>query len=270
MMAGLEGLFIWTAIGLYALSFIAGLYSVIFKKGSGAGQWFLRGAVLAHCIAIGVRWYSTGHPPVMGVYENSLMGSCFISLTYIILQYYFKQIEGVYILVSPVVLLILGNGLQSPAELAPLEPPYRSNWLYVHVLFAWLAFGSYFVSAFVGAITIIREGITKRFSFRIPEEKYLDELSFRLILFGFFSESIMIGSGAIWAHGLWGRYWGWDPVETWSLISWLTYGLNLHLRLTYGWRGKRAAWLAIVSLFGVIGLFFGIGYISGLHTRMLD
>jgi len=165
---------------------------------------------------------------------------------------------------------MLGNGLQGQKELLPLEPPYRSNWLYVHVLFAWLAFGSYMVAAGVGAVTILRQRLLNMFSFNLPVEKLLDELSFRLILFGFLAESIMIGSGAIWAHGLWGRYWGWDPVETWSLISWLTYGLNLHLRLTYGWRGKRAAWLAIFSLFGVIALFFGIGYISGLHTRMLD
>jgi ABC-type transport system involved in cytochrome c biogenesis permease subunit len=78
----------------------------------------------------------------------------------------------------------------------------------------------------------------------------------------------MIASGAIWAHGLWGRYWGWDPVETWSLISWLTYGLNLHLRVSLGWRGRRAAWLAIGSLFGVIFLFFGLGFVSDVHTSI--
>lgn len=269
-MAKLEGIFIWLAIGLYVLSFITGLFSAVFKRQLKTGMLFLSLAVTIHGAGIIVRWYVTGHPPVMGVYENSLLGSWFIGITYVVLQFFFKQIGGFYLIVSPVILLILGNGIQSGAELAPLEPPYRSNWLYVHVLFAWLAFGSYIVAAVVGVITLSRGVLTKRFSFNIPNDRLLDEFSFRLILFGFFSESIMIGSGAIWAHGLWGRYWGWDPVETWSLISWLTYGLNLHLRLTYGWRGRKAAWLAIISLFGVIGLFFGIGYISGLHTRMLD
>lgn len=269
-MGKLEGIFIWLAIGFYSLSFVIGLFSTVFKRQMGIGMGFLRIAVAAHGISIVMRWYVTGHLPVMGVYENSLMGSWFIGATYIFLHLFFRQIAGFYLIASPVILLILGNGIQSGAELAPLEPPYRSNWLYVHVLFAWLAFGSYFVAAFIGLITLLREFIVKRFSFKVPEEKFLDEFSLRLILFGFFSESIMIGSGAIWAHGLWGRYWGWDPVETWSLISWLTYGLNLHLRLTYGWRGKKAAWLVIVSLITVIGLFFGIGYISGLHTRMLN
>lgn len=269
-MAELEGIFIWIAVGLYAFSFIYGMFFSVFKKRSAKGLWLLRAAALFHLLAIISRWYATGHIPAMGVYENSLLGSWFLSLTFLALQIFFPSLKTFHLLVSLAVLLMLGNGLQSRPELAPLEPPYRSNWLYIHVLFAWLAFGSYIVAAVVGSITILRQGLIKRFSFNLPEEKLLDELSFRLILFGFFSETIMIGSGAIWAHGLWGRYWGWDPVETWSLISWLTYGLNLHLRLTYGWRGKKAAWLAIFSIFGVIALFFGIGYISGLHTRMLD
>ncbi len=269
-MSKFEGIFIWIAIGLYTSSFVYSLFSAVFKKGSERGLWLLRFGVFLHGIAIGARWYATGYPPVMGVYENSLMGSWFLSATFLVLQLIFPSLRSFHLIVSPLVLLMLGNGLQGQKELLPLEPPYRSNWLYVHVLFAWLAFGSYMVAAGVGVVTILRQRMLNVFSFNIPAEKLLDELSFRLILFGFFAESIMIGSGAIWAHGLWGRYWGWDPVETWSLISWLTYGLNLHLRLTYGWRGKKAAWLAIFSLFGVVALFFGIGYISGLHTRMLD
>lgn len=263
-----EGIFIWIAIGFYSFSFLFFLTGMVFKREALQG-WAFRLAVAGfamHTGAIVVRWVVTGHLPVMKTYENSLSGTWFIVLIYLIMRSFFPLSRPFGVAIIPLAILILGNGIQTGGELQPLEPPYRSNWLYVHVLFAWFAFGSYVIAFAAGVMYVLKSRAEEGVFSRLPELKLLDELSFRLILFGFFAEAIMIGSGAIWARGLWGRYWGWDPVETWSLISWLTYGLNLHLRVTLGWRGKRAAWLAIGSLFGVIFLFFGIGFISGIHT----
>jgi cytochrome c-type biogenesis protein CcsB len=266
----LEAALLWAAIGLYSLSFLLYLGGLVFRRGRWSGWGFalaVAGFAL-HTGAILARWAATGHLPVMATYENSLAGTWFVMLIYFGLRRVFPPSRPFGVAVVPLVLLVLGNGVQAGAELQPLEPPYRSNWLYVHVLFAWFAFGSFVLAFAAGLMYLLKERGRKGVLSRLPELKILDELSFRLILFGFFSHSVMIGSGAIWAHGLWGRYWGWDPVETWSLISWLTYGLNLHLRVTLGWRGRRAAWLAIGSLFGVVFTFFGIGYISGLHTSI--
>lgn len=279
-MSRFEGFFIWFAIGAYTVSFVIALLGFVFKRGrvgqeDSYSRYTLTGftvlvvALLCQTAAIAVRWFITGHPPVMGAYENSLLGSFFLGATFLIVLRLFPAVRQFYIVIAPIMLLLLGNGLQSGQELSPLEPPYKSNWLYVHVLFGWLAFGSYIVAAVAGFFTLLRQKMAKIFSEKAMDERLLDELSFRLILFGFFSDAVMIGSGAVWAHGLWGRYWAWDPVETWSLISWLIYSLNLHLRLTYGWRGRKAAWLAVLSLIGVIGLFFGIGFVSGVHTRMM-
>ncbi|MDP2168746.1 MAG: cytochrome c biogenesis protein CcsA [Thermodesulfovibrionales bacterium] len=269
-MAYLEGILVWAAIGLYSFSFLLFLSGLVFKK-----DFFLRWGYIAclagfaaHTGSIISRWAETGHLPVMMTYENSLFGTWFIVLTYIVMRRAFPLSRPFAVAVLPLAVLILGNGIQAGAELQPLEPPYKSNWLYVHVLFAWFAFSSYVTAFSAGIMYLLKARAKKGLLSRLPELKLLDELSFRLILFGFFSEAIMIGSGAIWAHGLWGRYWGWDPVETWSLISWLAYGLNIHLRITLGWSGKRAAWLAIGSLFGVIFLFFGLGYISEVHTSI--
>jgi ABC-type transport system involved in cytochrome c biogenesis permease subunit len=149
-----------------------------------------------------------------------------------------------------------------------LEPPYRSNWLMVHVVFAWLAFGSYVVASALAGYFL---WVTRR-AVPVPEPDrrgLVDELAARLIAFGFVSDSVMIASGAIWAHGLWGRYWAWDPIETWSLVSWLVYGVNLHLRFTLGWQGRRAAWVAVLSVLGIIVTFFGLGVISEVHTQLL-
>jgi cytochrome c-type biogenesis protein CcsB len=267
-MAYLEGIFIWVAIGAYSASFLVFLVGFVFKKERFPVHGFRLSilGLLLHTVAIVARWVATGHIPVMHTYENSLTGSWFIVLTYVVMRYAFPPSRAFGLVVIPLALLVLGNGIQTGAEMQPLEPPFRSNWLYVHVLFAWFAFGSYVTAFAAGILYLLKiRGGTGPLA-RLPELKLLDELSLRLILFGFFSEAIMIASGAIWAHGLWGRYWAWDPVETWSLLSWLIYGLNLHARITLGWRGKRAAWLAILSLFGVVFLYFGIGFVSPIHT----
>ena len=97
----------------------------------------------------------------------------------------------------------------------------------------------------------------------------LDEGAARLVAVGFLGHTVMIASGAIWANGLWGRYWGWDPIETWSLVTWLTYAVYLHLRFTLGWSGRRAAWLGLVAAAGIVLTFFGIGVVSNVHTQLL-
>lgn len=267
-MAYWEAVFFWLATGSYAFSFLSFLTGLVFKKEQflSAGYRIAQAGFVCHSLAIVSRWAATGHMPAMGTYENSFTGTWAMALTYLIIKRLFPPARQFGVAVMPLMLLILGNGLQAGAVLKGLEPPYRSNWLYIHVLFAWFAFGAYVTAFSAGGMYLLKARAKSGFLSRLPELKLLDELSLRLILFGFFSEAIMIGSGAIWAHGLWGRYWAWDPVETWSLISWLAYGINLHLRITLGWKGKRAAWLAIVSLFGVIFLFFGIGFISEVHT----
>ncbi|HEY8875642.1 MAG TPA: cytochrome c biogenesis protein CcsA, partial [Desulfosporosinus sp.] len=79
--------------------------------------------------------------------------------------------------------------------------------------------------------------------------------------------TLCIITGAIWANYAWGTYWSWDPKETWSLITWIIYAGYLHARLMYGWKGKRAAWLALFGFLAVLFTFFGVNYfLPGLHS----
>lgn len=269
-MTRFEEIFLWIAIASYAVSFALFLNGMVFKKERLPifGFRLSLAGFVAQTVSIVIRWVATGHAPVMHTYENCLIGIWFVMLIYLGMRFYFPPSLPFGVVITPFSLLVLGNGLLVGAELQPLEPAFRSNWLYIHVLFAWLAFGSYLVAFADGTMYLLRERARQGVMARLPELKLLEELSLRLILFGFFAQAVMIGSGAIWAHGLWGRYWGWDPVETWSLISWLVYGLNLHLRITLGWTGRRAAWLAVGSLFGIIFLFFGFGHGGSVHTEM--
>lgn len=105
------------------------------------------------------------------------------------------------------------------------------------------------------------------FAKRLPSLDVLDEVSYRGIAFGFPLLTIGIITGAIWADQAWGRWWGWDPKETWSLITWLFYGAYLHTRLTMGWRGRHSAILAVIGLVMVMITYLGVNlFLSGLHS----
>ena len=100
-----------------------------------------------------------------------------------------------------------------------------------------------------------------------PESKFLDELSYRTIAWGFPFLATGIVSGAVWANYAWGSYWSWDPKETWSLITWFIYAAYLHARVTRGWRGRKAAYLSIAGFMAVIFLYWGVSFVlPGLHA----
>ena len=99
-----------------------------------------------------------------------------------------------------------------------------------------------------------------------PERAILDELGYQMTLFGFLFLSVGIISGAVWANSAWGRYWGWDPKETWSLITWFIYATLLHARMMRGWRGKRIAYLSLLGFAAVVFTYFGVNLLPGLHS----
>lgn len=261
-----EGVLLWAAVACYVATLVLGVAAVFRAEWPGrALRWAWPAAVLLHLAAGIARWIEAGHAPVQGTYENALSGSFFVAaIGFAVVARYPSARRGLPILATAV-LLLLGHGVTARQLAVPLEPPFRSGWLVVHVTFAWLAFGSYVISAVMGLVYLI----WRRNPARAERIELLDDLTGRLIAFGFATDTVMIASGALWAHGLWGRYWGWDPIETWSLVSWLIYGVNLHLRFSLGWRGPRAAWLAVASVVGVVITFFGISFVSNVHTGLL-
>lgn len=275
-MSSLEGIFLWAGIGACLLGFCAYLVGLIFRKEAGvAAGWFLAlGGFVLESAAILARWAASGHWPVVGRYENALAGTWFILLVFLILERRIPGTRALGVLILPAVLLMLGYGIMSRPELEPLPPPWQSNWLAVHVVFAWLAYSSFLLVSGLGTLYLVKRRAEMRGNGgtllrRLPRSLILDELGLRLIMFGLASHTVMIAAGAIWAHGLWGRYWGWDPVETWSLITWLVYGITLHLRLTLGWKGPRAAWLGIAAFAAVLVTFYGLGLVASIHTQLL-
>lgn len=270
-----ESIFFWAALTIYALASGGFCYAVVFRNDKVLGKLVALTAagLFIHTAAIAARYAAQGHLPWSSNYDNGLMGGWFIVLSTIYVCIRHKSIRIVGIATLPAVLLIMGYGVMRNPVLSPLDATLKSFWLYFHVFFAWLSFGAYVLAMGVGVLYLLREkkeraGEAVEFYQRFGSNDSLDDLMFRYLVFGFITNAVMIVAGAIWAKDLWGSYWSWDPIETWSLISWLMYGLAIHLRVTMGWRGSRFAWLMIGALLTVIINFFGVSLImkSTVHV----
>jgi cytochrome c-type biogenesis protein CcsB len=119
---------------------------------------------------------------------------------------------------------------------------------------------------FYGAVFLIPENTKTRLLALFPTPNMLDELNYQLIVFGFLFLSVGIITGAVWANSAWGRYWGWDPKETWSLITWFVYATLLHAKMMRGWQGRRIAFLSILGFAAVLFTYFGVNLLPGLHS----
>lgn len=234
------------------------------------GGWMLALALLAHTASIVARWVMTGHGPVMHDYENCLAGGWAIAVVALTLASRCGTFRPIAAVAIPTTILLLGYGITRPGAHQALAPTLKTPWLYVHVTFAWISFGAFIAAACAAATFLVRSRRpTDQGNDTLPA---LDELQFRLITYGFVACAVMIASGALWAKALWGSYWGWDPVETWSLASLVVYGLYMHLRLVFGWRMRRAAWLALVAAIPVMVSFWGVGLLmTSRHLfRLMD
>lgn len=273
-MTNSEAVFIWIAVWIYGASFLVFLYGLVFRKDAAvkAGSYLAASGFFLQLISVGIRWAATGHPPAMREYENAMIGSSTTLLIFFILRHWYRRVEVMGVAVMPLVLLTLGNALMKNPYLEPMSPPFKSNWLWLHIFFAWIAYGAFCIGGGLGIMYLLKErneAAGRDIYEKLPSVAVMNDLMLRIVIFGFVALTVEMGAGAIWAYGLWGRYWGWDPVETWSLITWLIYGTYIHLGVTLGWKGRKMAWLAIISLISLFITFGGIGYMKSVHTTMM-
>lgn len=271
----LETATFWLAAMVYAAATLLFVGGLVFGRERlvAWGLWFTFAAFAAQTVSIATRWSVTGRLPYVQDYENALSGTWAIVLAFLVLAYALPRARSAGVFVLPFVLLTMGYGLLVPAEAGPVTPAYRSSWLIVHVVFAWATYAAYVAAASLAGIDLLRA--TKRFSQMprlplIPAPGASREVIFKLVAFGFIVNSVMIASGAIWAYELWGSYWRWDPVETWSLLTWLAYAFYLHAYLTLGWRDKKLAWIAFFALFGVMMTFWGVQLVPSSYHLFRD
>ena len=148
-------------------------------------------------------------------------------------------------------------------EIQPLIPALQSWWMKIHVPANFIGYGAFCMAAAFG----VAELLTLRGSKFLPDAAQIEEAMYKAIAVGFLFFTIATILGALWAADAWGRYWSWDPKETWAFIVWLNYAIWLHMRLVAGWRGKVLAWWAVIGLFITAFAFIGVNmFLSGLHS----
>ena len=209
------------------------------------------------------RAIATGHGPFSNMYEFSIAFAWGILGAYYWFEHKYHQ-RMLGLLALPVALGMLLYASTIPADIEPLVPALQNNLLLsVHVATAIVAYGSFTV-AFAAAVLYLAQPESGRWG--LPKPAILDEIGYRAIVVGFPFLTLVIVLGALWADVAWGRYWGWDPKETASLVTWFIYGAYLHARVVRGWRGRNAAILLIVGFGATLLTYFGNLFFGGLHS----
>lgn len=259
----------WTAVVLYAASTVLFVTSFVFDK-PGWEKWALglAGVGLApHSVANFLRWIAAGHAPYLSFYEVTLSLTWFAVLIFLLTQWRYPKMRAIGLVVLPVSFLLLAGAILASKEIILLPPTFRTIWLSIHISFNKLALSCFILGAGAAILYILKErserkGRVKNFYKQLPDLADLDELSYRFNAAGFIFFGITIIAGAIWANNAWGRYWAWDPIETWSLIAWLTYALYLHLRLQRGWRGGKVAVVAFLAIIAAFIAVYGVPLVT--------
>jgi cytochrome c-type biogenesis protein CcsB len=254
-----------------------------------AGRWptglWLRTAfgltcvgLATHIVAIVTRGLSEHRVPWGNMYEFIGAITCMAVLVLVVAAVRFRAYYiGLFVLL-PVVLSLAVDVTVVYTPAGSLVPALNSYWIAIHVTAMIVASGLYIVGAVVTAMYLLADrnerralaGLPSRtegLMMHLPGTTVLDRLSYRAILFAFPVWTFGVIAGAIWADHAWGRYWGWDPKETWSFITWVVYAGFLHARATAGWRGRRAAYIQLVGfgclMFNLVGINL---WVTGLHS----
>ncbi|HTT52136.1 MAG TPA: c-type cytochrome biogenesis protein CcsB [Streptosporangiaceae bacterium] len=249
-----------------------------------ASRWVQAGltltvlGVLAHIAGVVTRGLAVHRVPWGDMYEFIIAVTCVAVLFFLGLMIRYRPYRLGLFFMAPIVIIIglAQTVIYTPA--GPLVPALNSYWLAIHVTAITLATGTYVVAAVLAVVYLVADRHSRRVAaglpvrngeaFRLlPSPERLDQFAYRTVVFAFPLWTFGIMAGAIWADEAWGRYWGWDPTETWAFITWVVYACFLHARVTAGWRGRRAAYIQLAGfgclLFNLLGVSL---FITGLHS----
>ena len=263
---------------VFALAAFFYVAALIFKKPrlTLPARWTVVAAVVATTAGLLLRWVESyqmgiGHAPLSNLYESLVFFSWTAGVIYLFVEFKYKNaLIGAF--VTPIAFLAMAYASMSPNisdRIQPLVPALKSNWLIAHVATCFFGYAAFAIAFGLSIMYLIKarnpdkiEGVIGH----IPKLDVLDELTHRMVVFGFLFLTGGIITGAVWANSAWGTYWSWDPKETWSLITWFVYATLLHARLMRGWEGKQIAYLSILGFAAVLFTYSGVNLLPGLHS----
>jgi cytochrome c-type biogenesis protein CcsB len=267
----------------------AGAITPVGGQTRGRATWFGRFGVAAAYLGVfaqigclATRGFAAHRVPWGNMYEFVSVACLIGTVTWLVVSARRPvRYLGMFVM-FPVVILLGLAGTVLYVDAGPLMPALNSYWLWIHVSAASTSVGIFMIGGVTAVLYLLRDGYERRvaagrpannpgFPFgvgrHLPASDGLERLSFRIHAFGFPIWTFAIICGAIWAEAAWSRYWGWDPKETWAFISWVVYAAYLHARATTGWRGRRAAAIAVLGFITMMINLYVINFaVSGLHS----
>jgi cytochrome c-type biogenesis protein CcsB len=294
------------ALTLYLSAAVVSFHYLAYRRrGSlAAGRAVALAGLVAHTASVVTRGVAAGRVPWGNMYEYaSVLGLLIVGVYLLVIEgrWRTEQVRGFAI--GAAVLAMAGAVMFYVAP-GPLVPALNSYWLRIHVVLAVLASALFVLGTVFTVLYLVQDRRERRSTpevvparepalvgatgerpedyaadqvedvsaapvarSRLPAAAELDRMAYRTIVFAFPIWTMAVIAGAIWAEQAWGRYWGWDPKEVWSFVTWVAFAAYLHARATVGWRGRRAAALALVG-FGalVFNLVVVNTVIAGLHS----
>lgn len=226
---------------------------------------------LFHAGAILLRSIETGHLAVTTSQEALSFLAWAVVATYLVAQVRLQlRILGSF--VSPLAVIFMLFSSIVPVHVIPKSVALQSGWVFFHVSALFVADALFALSFSVGVMYLLQERQIKRKNFgflypRLPSLERLDQINHYCLLCGFPLMTVGLVAGFAYASMVWRSPWNWDPKEIFSLVTWFIYAILLHERLAVGWRGRRAAWLAIFGFSAVLITFLGVNLLmKGHHT----
>jgi cytochrome c-type biogenesis protein CcsB len=260
----------WAAVVLYVIAAVTNSAGLVFdkKRAVSAAYLFIIAGLAVHTIGLAYWWKLVGHGPYIGRFEVLSSYAWVFLVLFLIVRKVYPKTGLASIVVFPSVFLTVALAIFMSPDVKQLPPTFRSIWLILHVTFYKIALGTLLVALSCSVFYILKRKSRMKWLDRLPDQETVDLLALRFTGFGFIFWAVAMLAGSIWAYQSWGRFWGWDPVETWALLTWGLFGAYLHLRRFFGWNGERAAYLFIICFaFSVFSVFFAPLWESSIHAE---
>jgi ABC-type transport system involved in cytochrome c biogenesis permease subunit len=255
---------LWTALGVYSLAGAAAIAGVVSRRRAEAMVLTLLALGLTlHAASLGLRWERLGHGPFITMFEVLSSNVWSLLAIFALACWRVPALRPSAAIVMPVLFVMMAWLATQDPRAAHLPPTYRTGLLYVHVGFGKAFLGSVLIAVGLGGIVLSR--LTRRgasWFARLPADARLDELAYRFLALALVFETLMLVAGAVWAQDAWGRWWAWDPLETWAFLTWLLLAFAIHLRSACKPAPQVGAALAIGVFVVAFLTFFGVPFVT--------
>ncbi len=229
-------------------------------------------AFICHSITITARYFEAGYTPIATHHETVSFFAWGLGCGYLSFCWRY-EVKNLGAFISLLVLALMTVAAFASRDLVSLPPLLQSAWLPLHASLSLLAYGFFAMAGVGGLMYLLQERTIKRKRFglfysRLPSLETLDKLNHHCLSVGFPLLTLGMITGSLWAKQALGTYWHWDPMETWTLVTWLLYAGLIHQRFTVGWRGRQAAWLSIFALVVALFTYWGVSvFFAGYHGK---